>query len=954
MWIRLGELLLQSQLLSRQRLAQVLAHQRERGGRLGSLLLELGLLEETAVARALARQHGIPAVCLARARIDPEILGLVSPETARLHGVLPIGLEDDVLRLAIANPNDRPAVLSASKDARRRVKPCVAVGEVLKRAILRHYAGDRRAPEGEPPHLILVSEAWSPETSGDRDEVPELIPRAHFFAHPRVSDARLSPDGKSVSIISARNGRRVIEVAPLHDLSAGERIADDSEVSLEWHTWAYSGRHLLYGGDCDGDESSQVYSIERHTKLTRHLTKLTGLTRILARRMAHEARASPKTDSRLVRLSPDHPDEALVHTRMPGGRSLVYRMNLSSGQRKRVTAASICGANRYWANGDLELRLFTRYEGVNEVIWARTESEWRRVLEMPARIGERGRVVGLDASGRYVLVLDGWQENLAHLFRIHIQTGRREVIATPRYSDIESVLFGASGVDAVIEYHPRMTVRPVNKEFRSELEFLRSITTGVPIEVDGSSDGRLALIQYLADDRPPRYYLYDRAHRRTRHLFDSRPELARTTLARMTPVNVTARDGLSLPCYLTLPSWVETASTRGNQPERPLPTVICAHGGPHARDYWGFDPEVQWLANRGYAVLSVNYRGSTGFGKRLRDATPYWIAPEMLHDVVDATRWAVAEEIADPKRVAILGASYGGYLVLQGLLHHPELYACGVDLFGVADWRKLVGDDAAAPRLETDRFTARALLKARSPLYRASSIRKPLLVAHGVNDVRVPIEDSNRLTQALAASNRAVTYLLYTHEGHGFYREPNRLSYYAVVEHFLATHLGGRLENFGAALESADLRIQHGAHWIPGLEPFWQATKAIENALRRETDELDLTGYGLRELPPSIGKLRKLRKLRLARNFLTALPGEVGLLEALEVLEVQANQLMELPKELGALKRLRVLDVCGNQLRQLPVELRELPLLRRFIVGGNLFDSMMPWGFPSRVVRRSR
>jgi hypothetical protein len=222
-----------------------------------------------------------------------------------------------------------------------------------------------------------------------------------------------------------------------------------------------------------------------------------------------------------------------------------------------------------------------------------------------------------------------------------------------------------------------------------------------------------------------------------------------------------------------------------------------------------------------------------------------------------------------------------------------------------------------------------------------------------VNDVRVPIEDSNQLTRVLASSSRPVTYLLYTHEGHGFYRESNRLSYYAVVEHFLATHLGGRLERFGSALEGATLGVQHGADRIPGLEPFWKATKAIENALRREAEELDLTGYGLRELPPSIGKLRKLRTLRLARNFLTALPEEVGLLERLEVLEVPANQLMELPRELGALKRLRILDVCGNQLQRLPAELRELPLLRRLVVGGNLFDSRALWGFPPRFVRRA-
>jgi hypothetical protein len=293
MWIQLGQLLRKEGLLSEGGLERVLAYQRQSGGRLGSLLVQLGLLNESAIARALARQHGIPAVCLGSASVGEEILSLVSAPTARLHLVLPIDLEGDVLRLAMSDPNDRAALGAASRDSGRRVKPAVAVDEILTRAVRRHYAPGMRPPEGDAPRLILVSEAWSPEIPVEG--VPAIIPRSLLFGDTKVMQARLSPDGKRVSTLGMHEGRRVIRVAPVENVSAFETVADDRDIDLHWHTWAPSGRHILYGGDREGDEIQQVYSVDRNTKLARHLTKPTGFMSLAAVAGAPAPPPAPKT-----------------------------------------------------------------------------------------------------------------------------------------------------------------------------------------------------------------------------------------------------------------------------------------------------------------------------------------------------------------------------------------------------------------------------------------------------------------------------------------------------------------------------------------------------------------------------------------------------------------------------------------------------------------------------------
>jgi dipeptidyl aminopeptidase/acylaminoacyl peptidase len=287
--------------------------------------------------------------------------------------------------------------------------------------------------------------------------------------------------------------------------------------------------------------------------------------------------------------------------------------------------------------------------------------------------------------------------------------------------------------------------------------------------------------------------LYRRETGETEFLFSARPELDKYTLAPMEPVDIPSRDGLVLPSYLTVPHGIEARS---------LPLVLNVHGGPWARDHWGYHAEAQWFANRGYACLQVNYRGSDGFGKQFVHAGDREWGGKMLDDLIDAVRWTVDRGIADPGKIAIFGGSYGGYATLAALTFEPEVFTCGVDIVGPSNlitflqsvppyWepmRKLL-DDRVGNAERDEEF-----LKSRSPFFNADRIQKPLLIAQGANDPRVVQAESEQIVSALRERGKEVEYMLFEDEGHGFARPENRLKFYAAAEAFLARHLGGRCE----------------------------------------------------------------------------------------------------------------------------------------------------------------
>jgi dipeptidyl aminopeptidase/acylaminoacyl peptidase len=321
-------------------------------------------------------------------------------------------------------------------------------------------------------------------------------------------------------------------------------------------------------------------------------------------------------------------------------------------------------------------------------------------------------------------------------------------------------------------------------------------------------------------------YLYDRKAGAVTKLFDQRPALAKAPLVPMQSIEIKARDGLTLVSYLSLPPGSD--ENGDGVPENPVPLVLNVHGGPWGRDTYGFDPEHQWLTNRGYAVLSVNFRASTGFGKSFVNAGNKEWAGKMHDDLLDAVDWAVKQKVTTADKVAIYGGSYGGYSTLVGVTFTPDTFACGVDIVGPSNLNTLLSSIPPYWKAFFEEFAVRVgdprteegkkLLAERSPISRVDAIKKPLLIAQGANDPRVKQAESDQIVKAMKDKNIPVTYVLYPDEGHGFARPMNRTSFYAIAEAFLSQCLGGRYEPVGKDFEGSSVKVPEGASYVPGLE----------------------------------------------------------------------------------------------------------------------------------------
>jgi dipeptidyl aminopeptidase/acylaminoacyl peptidase len=400
--------------------------------------------------------------------------------------------------------------------------------------------------------------------------------------------------------------------------------------------------------------------------------------------------------------------------------------------------------------------------------------------------------LAFSADNRALYVKTAKGANTSRIVRYDVASGVSEpFFEDPRY-DVNSIYVDPATreVVAVAVVRERLEWHVLNPSFGPTFAGLRTVRAGEFTIEGGTADGNTIVIHYRSDTEPDYSYTYDRAAGRATVLFCSRPALLDQVLAPMTPIAFEARDGLRIQGYLTLPVGVEP---------RNLPTVLYVHGGPWWRDRWGYEEIVQWLANRGYAVLQVNFRGSIGYGKAFVNAGDRQWAGAMRTDLLDARDWAIAQGYADPGRVAIFGGSYGGYAVLTALTFTPDAFTCGVDLCGPSSLRTFI--EAIPPYWETMRKTLAerigedpTFLDSQSPLSRAAAIRSPLFMAQGANDPRVKQQESDQIVEALRSKGTPVTYVVFENEGHGFADPANNKRFIASAEKFLADALGGRCE----------------------------------------------------------------------------------------------------------------------------------------------------------------
>jgi dipeptidyl aminopeptidase/acylaminoacyl peptidase len=615
-----------------------------------------------------------------------------------------------------------------------------------------------------------------------RADLPPLIPRDVLFGNPERAGPEISPDGKYLAYLKP-DDKNVLQVWVRSVDKEDERVVTaDPKRGIRQYHWPHDGKHLLYLQDADGDENYHLYAVNLETKQTRDLTPHKGV-RVqgvdLDRNFPNEVLVGMNKRNKALfdmhRIKLDSGEDTL-DTENPG-----MALGFATDAKFQVRACTVARAD-----GGYELKV--RDTGAKE---------WRTVKTLTA--DEQGSIAAFGLDPNTAWVIHNQDANSMRLLKMDVATGQEEVIAEdPEYDVGGVVIDDEKRIPLAVSFTKARTVWTVlDDSVKDDFVTLARVRRGDFSIASQTKDNQTWVVAYNTDDGPATYYLYDRKTKKPTYLFSSNSKLENLKLAQKEPIEFTAKDGLTIRGYLTRPVGLESKN---------LPCVLLVHGGPWARDSWGYDPMTQWLANRGYAVLQVNYRGSTGYGKKFLNAGNREWAGKMHQDLLDGVDYFAKQGTIDPKRVAIMGGSYGGYATLVGLTFTPDVFTCGVDIVGPSNivtllktvppywapakamFAKRVGD------LEKDK----EFLESRSPLFKADRITKPLLIGQGKNDPRVKEAESEQIVEAMRKHNKEVQYVLYPDEGHGFARPENRLHFFAVTEQFLAKHLpGGRAEPVG-------------------------------------------------------------------------------------------------------------------------------------------------------------
>ncbi len=613
----------------------------------------------------------------------------------------------------------------------------------------------------------------------ENDFDTELIPRDVLFGNPERAAARISPDGLSIAYLAPLDGVLNVWVKKIGTEDC-RVITKDKERGVRNFFWAHNNRHILYFQDMGGDENWRLYCVDLETDAVRDLTPFDNVQTYLNR-------ASKYLPNEItIGMNKDNPK---LHD--------IYRVNLMTGELKLI--AKNPGTVLYWvADANLNVlaaKAATSDGGADLLLRDHETAEWRKLIHWDLDDVLSGPIC-FSKDREQLYLYDSRNANTLRLVKLTIRTGELEVIVEDSQYDATDVIIHPDtyNIQAVAFTKSRKEWTVIDEQIKEDFSRIKMHERGDFEVMNRDHADRFWIVLFVNDNASYSYHIYDRSTKSFTFLFFNKPELRRYMLSEMEPISFTARDGLLIHGYIVFPPEKE---------RRNLPMVLNVHGGPWTRRAWGFDQESQWLANRGYLCLIVNYRGSTGYGKKFVNAGNREWGGKMHDDLVDAVNWAVSKGFVDPTRVAIYGGSYGGYASLVGATFTPDLFKCAVDLVGVSNlvtflksippywttalpiWHKRIGNP------DTDE----EFLKSRSPLFKIDQIKIPILIAQGANDPRVKQAESEQIVSAMKSKGLEYEYLLFPDEGHGFAKPQNRLKFYAAVEKFLAKHLGGRFEN---------------------------------------------------------------------------------------------------------------------------------------------------------------
>jgi len=669
-------------------------------------------------------------------------------------------------------------------------------------------------------------------------DVP-LISRETFFSYPKKMRLRISLDGERLAYLApiesgenkGKIGLYVTDGIDKDKIDEARLVyVDPKGRPVDYHWTAYPDT-LVFLQDLTGAENQQLFILNVKTGGLQNITN------------------DPKVKTALLGQKIDHPNLYLYSKNDRDKRYFdTYVLNLEDGTSRLLYKNEENFLN-VSMDDDLQPRIATKYGDEGNMLYYYREAEanapWTILFDIPFENVSGFGIGSIDYKNSTMYLLDGRTTPTRVLKKYNLKTKAEEILGVVENADITGLLTEVRSHKPLLAQaeFTRTVDIPLTPEFKTELEAIHNINPGFDFQILSQTlDDKKWLLAFSSDTKLFRYYLWDRTQQNATLLLVMQPELDALPLSKMNPVVIPSRDNLKLVSYLTLPAGV-TYDPETLKPNKPVPMVLYVHGGPWTRDSWGYDPIHQWLSNRGYAVLSVNYRGSSGFGKAFTAASFGEWGRRMHDDLIDATNWAIKNGIAMKDRVAIMGASYGGYATLAGLTFTPNVFAAGVDTVGVANlvtfaksipdyWKPFKTNNIR--RMGGDETTeeGRRFLESRSPVFKANQIKRPLLIGHGDNDQRVKLAEATQITNAMKKANRPVTLVRFSDEGHGFVRRQNTQSYYGVVEVFLKRYLGGRAEPI-ALIPGTTLNVTEGANLIEGLPKALADLRKAESSTKK-------------------------------------------------------------------------------------------------------------------------